>query len=106
METTAMSRGKTVRTRDVKRKKPSQTLAVPLRNLEEGEALACGFRQNLFELGEKDDGGGVDTGTGLGTDFIILRWKGKWALVRGLDLLKSWVETFCSEDAARFPEDQ
>lgn len=78
-------------------------LEVPIRELAEDGAggIALGFRQEMLGV---EGMGSVCTGAGLGTDFIILEWKGRTAFVRGSELLKSWVSTFAPDDAAQFPE--
>lgn len=82
---------KSISTKDVLKRKPKK-LEIPVRELKEvGESLVLGFRQEMLTAG---DIGRVDTGTGLGTDFIILEWKSKKLLIRGGELLKSWVATF------------
>lgn len=77
-----------------------ELLNVPFRNVDEMEGIAGGFRQHMFSLGEE---GSVATGAGWGTDFILLKWGEREIMVRGLDLLRVWVETFAPEDAKRFP---
>jgi hypothetical protein len=95
---TATAKGKTVSTKDITKRKPSATIDVPIRALEGIDVLALGFRQEMFSV---EDFGGVDVGAGLGTDFILLKWRGKEALVRGSELLKAWVATFAPDDADR-----
>ena len=69
-----------------------------------GEVIRCGFRQNMFEIDEDGPGkGSMDTGAGCGNDNIVMRWKGRNAIVRGRDLFKAWVATFAPEDAERMP---
>jgi len=85
------------------REVPVQLREVPvqLRELTGDETLVLGFRQNMLEI---KNHGGVDTGTGLGSDFILLRWRDRQALVRGSELLRAWVATFAPKDAKRFPK--
>lgn len=81
-------------------------LVVPLRELDgPADGIALGFRQEMLAMGERGKAGGVDTGSGLGTDFIILRWGEKQALVRGSELLRAWVKTFAPDAAALFPNE-
>lgn len=103
MEARASSGGKSVRTGDVTKKAPAGTLAIPYRDVVEGESLVLGFRQEMISVGDpkKPDHGGVMCGAGCGTDFIILEWKGRSALVRGNELFKAWVATFDPESAKR-----
>ena len=69
-----------------------------------GEVIRCGFRQNMFKIDEDGPGkGSMDTGAGCGNDNIVMRWKGRNAIVRGRDLFKAWVATFAPEDAERMP---
>jgi hypothetical protein len=93
--------GKGTTTADVIAKEPGE-LTIPIRDLEgTGEVIVLGLRQEMLTVGD----GSVDTGTGLGTDFIRLRWGDRNALVRGSELLKAWVATFSPEDAAKFPDE-
>lgn len=83
-------------------RKPTR-LNIPIRKLEEGEGLVLGFRQEMIAMGKGEHGGSVMTGSGLGTDFIILQWGDREAVVRGSELLRAWVATF-SKDSERFPQ--
>ena len=111
MRTTAqVGDGPTATTQGVLTKAPSGEVSVPLhfRTLEGAESIALGFRQAMFELKTDDGiGGEVATGSGWGTDAIIMTWyDGKvrrQAVVRGLDLLQTWVRTFDPDAAAQFP---
>ncbi len=77
-------------------------LDIPIRAINgAGEGIALGLRQEMLSMG---DVGAVLTGTGLGSDAIILKWGDRQALVRGSELLRAWVSTFAPEDADRFPE--
>lgn len=102
MRGSASASGKSVTSEDVERKKPFE-LAIPVREIDNMESLALGFRQNMLEVGSGKESGGVDCGAGCGTDYIILEWKGRKALVRGTELFKAWVKTFDSEAAERMP---
>jgi hypothetical protein len=82
--------------------KYSKPLTVPLRELTLKESLACGFRQEMLSMGEHGD---VHCGAGLGTDFIILRWGERHAVVRASEILRAWVRTFNRRAAARFPDE-
>lgn len=82
--------------------KEPAALRIPIREIDDIESLALGFRQEMLEMG--DGMGDVSTGAGLGTDFIILKWGDRQAVVRGSELLRAWVETFAPEDAERFPD--
>jgi hypothetical protein len=55
----------------------------------------------LMEMLEMGNHGSVATGTGLGSDAIVLEWKGRRARIRGRDLLKVWVATWAPDDAVR-----
>jgi hypothetical protein len=59
----------------------------------------------MLAIGDRDDEarGRVVTGSGCGSDAILLEWKGRAALVRGRDLLKAWMSQWAPEDAARLP---
>jgi hypothetical protein len=83
-------------------KKPT-ALVIPIRELKGMESIALGFRMEMLSMGK--DLGSVATGTGLGSDFINLKWRKREACIRGSELLKAWVQTFAPEDAARFPEE-
>jgi hypothetical protein len=103
MRASASSGGKSVRTEDVLKRPPAGTLPVPYRDVAEAEGLTLGFRQEMIGVGDpkKPDHGGVTCGAGCGTDFIILEWKGKTALVRGGELFRAWVATFDPESAGK-----
>lgn len=105
MNCSASSGGKSASTTSIKRKPVSGDLAVPFRVVEDIETIALGFRMEMFSLGDNDKNGGVATGAGCGTDFIILSWRDKTIVIRGLELLKAWVETFAPADAEQFPTD-
>jgi hypothetical protein len=78
---------------------PTHGLTVPVRELRDvSDAIVLGFYQNMLTCGEQ---GAVDVGAGCGTDFITLRWGDRRAMIRGSDLLRSWVATFAPDDAAR-----
>jgi hypothetical protein len=86
-------------------KQRTSDLAVPYAYISTVESIACGFRAQMFDL-EGDDGsviGSVQTGTGMGTDFITLNWGEHKAVVRGIDLLRAWVATFDPDGAAQMP---
>lgn len=100
MKTSVSVAGKRVTTHDVTSRKPTR-LDIPIRELSGLDVVVLGFRANMLEMGEH---GGVDTGTGLGSDFILLRWGERKAVVRGSELLRAWVATFAPKDAMRFPK--
>ena len=81
--------------------KPVRPLTVPVRELDADEVLTLGFRQEMLTMGED---GEVATGTGLGTDFILLRWGKKQLLVRGSELLRACVREIKPGAADRFPD--
>lgn len=98
----ASSRGVSASTESVLAK-PVTGLTIPVRTIDNpAEGMVLGFRQNMLEIGKR---GSVDTGGGMGSDFIILEWDDRKALVRGSELLRAWVATFAPEDAARFPDE-
>lgn len=79
-------------------------LIVPLREIQDSaEGIAFGFRQSMLDLG--DGVGSVATGSGLGTDFIILEWKGRTAFCRGSEMLKAYVMRTEPDEAERFPKE-
>jgi hypothetical protein len=84
--------------------KPTVPLMVPMRDkLTDVESMCLGFRMGMLEVGDSKDRGAVLTGSGCGSDFIILEWKGRTAILRGSEVLKAWVATFDPESAARMP---
>jgi hypothetical protein len=85
--------------------KPTTPLTVPMRDsLSDMESLALGFRMEMLSLSDGgEEKGAVLTGAGLGTNFIILQWGKRTAVVRGSEMLKAWVQTFAPEEAARLP---
>jgi hypothetical protein len=88
----------------------SGDLSVPFRNTVGVEGIALGYRAEMFELSDgQGHGGAVATGSGFGSDFIVMDWtdaKGQRhaGVVRGLDLLRAWVATFAPEEAKDFPK--
>lgn len=89
---------KRITTQDVLDREP-ESLTVPIREVMGTlESMVLGLRQSMLDV---EDNGGVSTGAGLGSDFIILRWGDRQALVRGSELLRAWVATFAPEDAER-----
>jgi hypothetical protein len=103
---TASSGKKKFTTADVLHKKRSGDLPIPFADIEVGESIVTGFRQTMFDLSD-DDGNEVATmatGSGYGTDFITMKWGDKYAVVRGVDLLRAWVATFDPEAAKAIPE--
>jgi hypothetical protein len=91
-----MTQRKTVRSGDLK-KKPSQMLAVRVREMDDTESLAMGFRQSLIE-GEH---GGVTSGAGCGSPWTIIKWKGKTFAIHAVELLADVVRTWDAEEADR-----
>jgi hypothetical protein len=95
-----------VTTDDVRTRSRTDTLRVPVADINTMESVACGFRQTMFEI-HTDDAqgyGGMDSGAGLGTDFIQMTWGDRRAVVRGIDLLRAWVQTFDPDAAKRLPD--
>ena len=83
--------------------KKTTKLTIPIRDeLSDLEGVALGLRQEMFSVGEPTCGS-VTCGAGYGTDFIILEWNGRRAVVRGSELFKAWVKTFDPKNAARLP---
>lgn len=104
MKTTVMGKNGPVSGATVIQKEGTE-LSVPLREIDTTEAIATGFRQEMLNMKTDDGyGGSVAVGAGLGTDFITLEWNGRYAVVRGSEILKAWVKTFAPEEAAKFPE--
>lgn len=81
---------------------PLTALTIPIRDEVPSILEMCaGFRIGVLELGDK---GEVLSGAGCGTDFIILKWGERTAVLRHGELLRAWVATFDPEAAARFPK--
>jgi hypothetical protein len=100
----AETNGRRVTSREMLTKPRTGALSVPFADIDTLESIATGFRMEMFEL--TDDGkplGSVETGSGLGTDFITLNWGDRKAIVRGIDLLRAWVRTFDPDEAKRMP---
>ncbi len=105
MKTKTITKAKTEKTltttADVLAKVPT-ALVVPLRVLANAqESIVCGFRMSMLTMG---DVGEVMTGTGLGSDFIHLKWGEHQAVVRGSELLRAFVQQVAPKDAERFPD--
>jgi hypothetical protein len=83
-------------------KKAKPTLTVTITEYEQ-PPLVLGVE--MLSLGDKDDPahGSVVTGSGCGSDAIVLSWRGRGAIVRGKDLIRAWVSTWAPEDAKRMP---
>lgn len=104
MKVSAASGGKTITTGEVLKKPVAGEIPVGYRDLVGSESLVMGFRQEMFSVGSGKESGGVDCGAGCGTDFIILKWKDRTALVRGVELFRAWVKTFDPDAAKRIPD--
>ena len=76
------------------------TLMVPVTEYEQRPMI---LGMEMLSVGDKDDEarGSVVTGSGLGSDSILLEWRGRGAIVRGSDLLKAWMATWAPEDDAK-----
>lgn len=98
MRISAYSNGKQVKNPCESEPRP---LTVPIYDVKEAQGLVFGLRQEMLSMGKT---GRVATGSGLGTDYIILEWGEHQAVLRGSEILKAWVETFSPKDAARFPK--
>ena len=92
-------------TREVMNRERTMDLSVPLAEVSTLESIVTGFRQRMFDLTDADGNevGSIDTGAGLGSDFITLNWGDRTAIVRGIDLLRAWVATFDPEAAKQLP---
>jgi hypothetical protein len=86
-----------------KAKLRSKSVSLRVAAKEYGDEQPMFLCQNMIELGEGNERGAVDVTAGLGGDAIILRWRDRTAVVRGLDLLRSWMETWAVDDAKRLP---
>jgi hypothetical protein len=98
LHVTAEHDGRRVTQRDVYTK-DSTPLPVPVREIDTLESITLGFRQNMFDLSDKDgNGGSVSTSAGLGGEAIILSYQDgdteRQAVIRGSELLIAWVQTF------------
>jgi hypothetical protein len=84
---------------------PFTKLSVPIRDgISDMQGIGLGFRMGMLSVGDKNgERGSLSTGTGLGSDAIILEWRGRRAVIRGRDLFKAWVATFAPEDVERMP---
>jgi len=79
-------------------------LQVPVQDeLTQRESIGLGLRQEMITIDDGDVHGSVTVGAGLGSDSIILEWKGRRAVVRGRDLLRAWMMRFAPGDAKRLP---
>lgn len=102
MNVTVKSGNKKIVTTATTLAKPVRPLTIPVREIGEEELLTLGFRAGMLTMGKDGD---VTTGTGLGSDFIVLRWGKKHLLVRGSELLRAWVRQIKAEAADQFPDD-
>jgi hypothetical protein len=78
---------------DIARRKPEETL-VPFREITPEEGLAIGFRMEMITT----EFGGVSTGAGLGSDWIIVTWKDRYFVIRGVELLALFAGRVSPED--------
>jgi hypothetical protein len=106
MTTTARSGDGPLHTTDSTLDKPSNNAVnVPVKEIDNVEAISLGYRQEVFSL-EDDDNvtvGSMCTGAGYGTDAILLQWGDRLATIKGRDLLRAWVTTFAPDEAERVP---
>lgn len=91
----ARSGDRTVSHADIEARDPTGHLSVPFREIDGLDNLALGLRMGMLDVGNL---GGVSTGGGCGSDYIILEWRGRHLLIRGSDLLRSWVATWADDD--------
>jgi hypothetical protein len=86
-----------------KRKGKPGKLTMPILEFESGSDPML-LRSEMLSLSEDNKViGGVDTGTGLGSDVIRLYWRDRVAVLQGHTLLKTWVATFDPKAAKRMP---
>jgi hypothetical protein len=53
------------------------------------QSLECGLRQDHVTC----EHGGIASGAGVGSPWITMEWKGKYARIHAVDLLAAWVRT-------------
>ena len=101
----AQSGGEKADSKSLMTKKRTGDLSIPYAEASTVESIATGFRQQMFDLRDKDGhGGSVAIGAGWGSDFITLEWGEHRAIVRGIDLLRAYVATVDPEAVKGFPE--
>lgn len=98
------SEGRSVTAHDVKAK-ATRPLAVPVRDIDTLENIACGFRVGVVDanVGGKDLGG-VTSGGGFGSPWILVTWRGKQIAIHGVELLRAHVAEVAPEDLKYFDE--
>lgn len=106
MRTSASSGGETASTASTMLKPKDgeiHAFAIPITTL---ESISLGFRQEAFDLTDKDgNGASVSSTAGWGGASLIMEWKDgdveRQAMVRMTDLVIEWVRTFDPEAAKR-----
>jgi len=81
----------------IKEPLPDSKKTIEIEIVQNFEGLVLGAE--MFTLG--DDEGSMMTGSGFGSDAIVMEWHGRRALVRGKDLFTAWVATWDPDSAKR-----
>lgn len=98
------SKGRSVTTKDVKAKK-TRKLSIPVRDIDDLENIACGFRLGLVDAEiEGKAVGSVTSGGGMGSPWILVRWRGKTVAIHAVELLREHVAQVAPEDLKYFDE--
>jgi hypothetical protein len=87
-------------------KKKTRPLSIPVRDVDTMESIVCGFRMGLIDA--EVDGkriGGVTSGSGLGSPWIHVEWKGKEIVVNAVELLRAHVAEVAPEDLPGFDKE-
>lgn len=92
---TASSKNRSASRSTIMKKKPLM-VPVPIRNLDDLEILATGFKMHVLSCDEGD----VSTHGGMGSQFAVsMNWKGKHCTIDAIELLAAWVRTWDEAEA-------
>ncbi len=95
---------RSVTTKDVIAKK-TRKLAVPVRDIDTLENIACGFRVGLVDANVGgEDVGSVTSGGGFGSPWILVSWRDKQIAIHAVELLRAHVAEVAPEDLKHFDE--
>ena len=101
---TASSGGRKVTEKTVRDKKP-KAWKVPVREIDTMESIATGFRVGMIEIEDDRVKASIETGSGVGSEYITLTVNDRKFVIRGSELLRRAVLEVDPEAAEHFPDD-